>query len=178
MILHVFQVVRLSSTSVVAFDKYFVQGTRERLTIRTACKIAYQVSTTKYYSYWTVYYWLTGRTSVDRLIPQYNVLLYCFSFKEIEHARPTYHATCKYFEEYQPLSRSNSQLTHLKQLSFHEKNYKKLKIVSCEYDRWMVETQLCKLRDTSDTLIGRACAMFQLKCGVCELHIYDMVVDT
>ena len=39
---------------------------------------------------------------------------------------------------------------------------------SCEYDRWVVETQLCKLCDTLDTLIGRACAMFQLKCG-CEL---------
>ena len=24
---------------------------------------------------------------------------------------------------------------------------------------------------------GRACAMFQLKYGVCELHIYDAVVD-
>ena len=55
---------------------------------------------------------------------------------------------------------------------------KKLKNVSCEYDRWVVETQLCKLRDTSDTLIGRACAMFQLKYGVCELHVYDMVADT
>ena len=59
---------------------------------------------------------------------------------------------------------------------------KKLKNVSCEYDRWVVETQLCKLREMSDKLIGRACAMFQLKYlykyGVCELHIYDMVVDT
>ena len=35
----------------------------------------------------------------------------------------------------------------------------------------MVETQLCKLRHTSDTLIGRACARFQLKYGVCELHV-------
>ena len=34
-----------------------------------------------------------------------------------------------------------------------------MKNVSCEYDRWAVETQLCKLRDTSDTLIGRACAV-------------------
>ena len=40
----------------------------------------------------------------------------------------------------------------------------------------MVETHLCKLRDTSDTLIGRACAMFQLEYGVCELHLH-MVVD-
>ena len=38
--------------------------------------------------------------------------------------------------------------------------YKKLKNVSCEYDGWVVETQLRKLRDTSDTLIGRTCAMF------------------
>ena len=32
---------------------------------------------------------------------------------------------------------------------------KKMKNVSCEYDRWVVETEFCKLRDTSDTLIGR-----------------------
>ena len=38
----------------------------------------------------------------------------------------------------------------------------KMTNVSCEYDRWVVETQLCKLRDTSDTLIGHACAMFHL----------------
>ena len=49
--------------------------------------------------------------------------------------------------------------------------HKKLKNVSREYDRWVVETQLCKLRDTSDTLIGRSCAMFQLKYGVCEIHL-------
>ena len=41
----------------------------------------------------------------------------------------------------------------------------------------MVETQRCKLRDTSDTLIGRACDMFQLKL-VFVIYIYDMVVDT
>ena len=29
----------------------------------------------------------------------------------------------------------------------------------CEYDRWSVESQICKLRDKSDTLIGRACAI-------------------
>ena len=29
------------------------------------------------------------------------------------------------------------------------------KNVSCEYDRWVVETRLCKLRDTSDTRIAR-----------------------
>ena len=39
---------------------------------------------------------------------------------------------------------------------------KKLENVSCEYDQWVVESQLCKLRDTSDTLVGRACAMFPL----------------
>ena len=39
---------------------------------------------------------------------------------------------------------------------------KKLKNVSCEYDEWVVETQLCKLRGTEDTLIGRACVMFHL----------------
>ena len=33
--------------------------------------------------------------------------------------------------------------------------YEKLKNVSCEYDRWVVETQLCKLRDTSDTRWAR-----------------------
>ena len=39
---------------------------------------------------------------------------------------------------------------------------KKNKNASCEYDRWVVETQLRKVRDTSDTLIGRACEMFHL----------------
>ena len=43
-----------------------------------------------------------------------------------------------------------------------------MKNVGCEYDRWVVETELCKLRDTSDTLIWCACAMLQLKYGVCE----------
>ena len=38
--------------------------------------------------------------------------------------------------------------------------YEKSKNVSCEYDRWVVESKLCKLRDTSDTLMGHACAMF------------------
>ena len=41
----------------------------------------------------------------------------------------------------------------------------------------MVETQLCKLRDTSGTRIGRACYMI-----ICNMvfasYIYDMVVDT
>ena len=40
--------------------------------------------------------------------------------------------------------------------------YKKLKNVSLGYDWWVVETQLCKLRDTSDTLIGRACVILHL----------------
>ena len=48
---------------------------------------------------------------------------------------------------------------------------KKMINVTCEYDRWVVETQLCKLRDTSDTLIARACAMFHLHYGVCELNL-------
>ena len=39
---------------------------------------------------------------------------------------------------------------------------KKRTNVSCEYDRCVVETQLCKRRDMSDTLIGRACAIFCL----------------
>ena len=53
---------------------------------------------------------------------------------------------------------------------------KVLKNVSCEYDRWVVETQLCKLRDTgtSDTLIGRACAMFSIGNMVIVNYIYDM----
>ena len=36
-----------------------------------------------------------------------------------------------------------------------------MKNVSCAYDRWLVETQSCKLRDTHtpDTLIGPACAI-------------------
>ena len=46
-----------------------------------------------------------------------------------------------------------------------------LKNVSCAYDRWVVETQLCKLCNTSDTLIGRACTMVHLQHGVCEFHL-------
>ena len=42
-------------------------------------------------------------------------------------------------------------------------------------DQLVVETQLSKLRHTSDTLIEHACAMFQL---VFVNYIYDMVVDT
>ena len=37
-----------------------------------------------------------------------------------------------------------------------------MKNISCEYDRRVVEAQLCKLHDASDTLIGRACAIFHL----------------
>ena len=40
--------------------------------------------------------------------------------------------------------------------------YKNIENVGCEYERWVVATQLCKLCDTSDTIIGRACAMFRL----------------
>ena len=55
-----------------------------------------------------------------------------------------------------------------------------LKNVSCEYDRWVVETQLCKLHGTSNTLTGRACAMFHdMLCNMVLMNcIYDMVVDT
>ena len=38
-------------------------------------------------------------------------------------------------------------------------SFRLMKNVSCEYDRLVVETQLSKLRDTSDTLIGRVCAI-------------------
>ena len=41
-------------------------------------------------------------------------------------------------------------------------SFKKLKNGSCEYDRWVVETQLCKLRDTTDVLIARVCAVVHL----------------
>ena len=37
-----------------------------------------------------------------------------------------------------------------------------MKNVSCEYDRWVVETQLCKVRDTADKFIGRACVIYHL----------------
>ena len=39
------------------------------------------------------------------------------------------------------------------------------------------KTQRCKLRDTSDTLIGQACAMFHLQL-VFVNYIHDMVADT
>ena len=35
----------------------------------------------------------------------------------------------------------------------------------------MVETQICELRDTSDTFVGRAYSIFHLQCGVCELNL-------
>ena len=47
--------------------------------------------------------------------------------------------------------------------SFHwPREYKKAENVSCDHDRWVIETQLHKLRDTSDTLIERTCAIFHL----------------
>ena len=36
---------------------------------------------------------------------------------------------------------------------------------------WMVGTQLCKLRGTSDTFVGRAYFIFHLQCGVWELNL-------
>ena len=60
----------------------------------------------------------------------------------------------------------------------------KLKNVSCEYDRWVVGTQLCKLRDTltPDTFIRRACSIFLdipfLICAGFVNKSYDVVVDT
>ena len=51
--------------------------------------------------------------------------------------------------------------------------------VSCEYDRWVVETELCKLRNTGDTLIGRACAVPSVIPGMVLVnYIYDVVADT
>ena len=41
----------------------------------------------------------------------------------------------------------------------------------------MVETQLCKLRDASDTFVGRAYSVSHVEYGVCELT-YDIVVTT
>ena len=41
----------------------------------------------------------------------------------------------------------------------------------------MVKTQLCKLRDASDTLIGRACDMFHLQLAFVS-YMYDIVVGT
>ena len=40
--------------------------------------------------------------------------------------------------------------------------YRLMKNVSFECDRWVVETELCNLRDTSDTLFVRACVVFHL----------------
>ena len=55
----------------------------------------------------------------------------------------------------------------------------KIDNASCEYDQWIVETQLCKLRNTSDTLIWRACSIRIPFVTWCFVNlIYDMVVDT
>ena len=35
----------------------------------------------------------------------------------------------------------------------------------------IVETQLCKLRGTSDTFVGRAYSIFHLQYGACELKL-------
>ena len=55
-----------------------------------------------------------------------------------------------------------------------------LKNVSCENDRWVFETQICKLHVTKDTLIGRACAMFHdMLCTMVFVNcVYHMIVDT
>ena len=57
-----------------------------------------------------------------------------------------------------------------------------LKKVSCEYDRWVVETQLCKLRDTSDTLslIDWARLCYAPFCNIMAFvnYIYDMVAGS
>ena len=41
----------------------------------------------------------------------------------------------------------------------------------------MVKAQLCKLRDTSDTLIGRFCGMFHLNMVFVNYN-YDIVAGT
>jgi len=83
----------------------------------------------------------------------------------------------KDFEELnKSLSSGQSGIRYLVDIFMYSVYFiKTLKNVSCEYNRWMVDTQLCKLRGTSDTLIGRSCATFHNMCntryGVCELHI-------
>ena len=68
-----------------------------------------------------------------------------------------------YFYNTPPYSYSFFEYVYSVRSIFH----KKLKNVSCEYDRCMVESPPCELRDTSDTLVGRACATFQLKYVWC-----------
>ena len=47
--------------------------------------------------------------------------------------------------------------------------FRLMKNVSCEYDRWVVETQPGKLRDTSDTLITRSLgALVLLYSDICN----------
>ena len=60
--------------------------------------------------------------------------------------------------------------------------YKTMKNIGCEYDRWMVETQLCKLRDTSGTIIGRACAIpgipfCEVTLGVIPVYLRKLACD-
>ena len=49
--------------------------------------------------------------------------------------------------------------------------YKKWKTSAVSTTDWMVETQLCKLRGTSDTFVGRAYSVFHTEYGVCELTL-------
>ena len=66
--------------------------------------------------------------------------------KHVQRTCLMYHAACKV--EFQPFNRSYSKLT------FFNFSLKKLKNVSCEYDRWVVETQLCMLPDTQTRSMG------------------------
>ena len=53
------------------------------------------------------------------------------------------------------------------------------KNVSCEYDRWVFETQLCKHRDASDTPIGRVCAIFYSICNTgTSMAFVNWIYDT
>ena len=88
--------------------------------------------------------------------------IYCAAVPQTQHSTAQL-ARTKLRSKYVPISARQRKQADRVGENQHMSSRIFFKNVSCEYDRWVVETQLCKLRDTSDKLIGRACAVFQLK---------------
>ena len=96
-------------------------------------------------------------------------MLHCSSFVALVRKLGSFHRDVKSKLKILSLEVDSDHQTECSMKAIHHGSgllcFRLMKNVSCEYDRWVVETQLCKLRDTrtSETLIGRGC--------VCVLHI-------
>ena len=86
----------------------------------------------------------------------------------IMRTRLMYHAACKV--EFQPFKRLYSQLTFFNFLLKKMKKNGKRQLWVRPMGGW--NSTLQAVRDTSDTLIPRACAIFNLSHGVCELKLH------